>query len=214
MSTAFIIKYIQHFKAIRIIEREMFPVWLSVTGELLGNTPIDSPEFKLGIAKLDFFFGHLANKSIMFACDNEWAVEFMLEEASNLPLITPYDPTDDVLATLFVCKCNALADGAFEVAFVGVEDEHSSITYTYADDELPDLPTIEDWFGGKRAYYNQPWWNRNDSSTFDVLPPDDADLNEKPEFFFSLDFLKEQFQGPAEIIRPNFKPEVIAGKKK
>lgn len=212
--TAFVVKYTQHFKAIRVIDTELFPVWLTVSGELLGNTSIDSPEFKLGISKLDFWFRQLVDNSIMFSCENNWAIDFMLEQSGNLPLITPFEPTDDVLATLFNCKCNALANDAFSVGFFEVEDEHSSISFTYADDQLPDLPTIESWFGGTKTFYDKPWWHRNDSSTFDILPAEDDDLSEKPDCFFSLDFLKDSYQGPAEIIKPSFKPTVINGKKK
>lgn len=213
MSHSFLIKYTQHFSAIRILNKEMFPVWLTITGDLIGRSAIDSAEFRLSIAKFDFWFSNFVNNSIMFSSDNKWALEFMMEQSENMPLITPYEPTDDVLATLFTCKCNALAANALDVEYVSIEDERSCLTYTFADDTMPDLPTMDHWIGN-RTFFTTPWWHRNDSSTFDILPADDDDLESPPECFFSLDFLKERFQGPAEIIRPTFKPEIILGKKK
>ncbi len=210
----FLLKYTQSFNAIRILENELSPVRLMVSSEIVGNTPIESPEFRLGIAKIDFWFRNIVHNSIMLSAENEWAMSLLFEQPANIPLMAPYDPTDDVLATLFNCKCNVLANEAFEVGFFGVEDESSNLIFTYADEELPDLPTTEDWFVGSRSYYDKPWWLRDDSSTFDVLPGDDDDLNSKPDCFFSLDFLREQFHDPAEVIRPNFKPKVIHGKKK
>ena len=214
MATSFIIKYNQSFKAIRIIDNELIPTHISVSADLIGNSSIDSLEFRLGIAKLDFWFSQVINHSIMFACDNKWALEFLLEQSANMPLILPYEPTDDVLATVFNTKCNALSGGAFDVGLFTVEDEDSSLTFTFADEEATELPGFNDWFPDGRSFYKLPWWHRGDSSSFDVLPAEDDDLSKEPECFFSLDFLKERFIGPAEIIRPNFKPEIIPGKKK
>ena len=177
-TSKFLVKYTQKISAIRVLDTELFPVWLTVSGELVGSVPLDSLEFRLGIAKIDFWFTNLVHNSFMFSLENEWALD--LEPPINIPLVSPYEPTDDVLATLFSCKCNALAAGAFEISFFAVENDNSSMSFTYADDELPDLPTFDDC----RTYYEHPWWHRDDSSTFDILPDEDDDVNNPPDFFF------------------------------
>lgn len=205
----FAIKYTQHFSAIRILENELLPLYINVSAELIGKIDSDEIEFQLGVAKLDFWFTNIVQDSLIFSVDNRWANETLLETSANFPLITPYEPTDPMLASIFTCKCNALANEKFSVGFMTIESERSNLTYTYADDVMPDLPSMV----VGRSYYDKPWWNRDDSSTFDVLPPEDGDLNDKPECFFSLDFLRERFNKPAEIIRPKFKPTIIPNKK-
>lgn len=204
----FIIKYTQKFSAIKVLDTELFPVWLTVSTDLISDISIESSEFKLGIAKLDFWFTNIVQNSLMFSLENDWAID--LDPPQNLPLVTPYEPTDEVLALLFNCKCNALAAGAFEVSFFTVEDGASSLSFTYADDEMPNLPS----FDKDRSFFSQPWWHRGDSSTFDIMPSENDDITKPPDFFFSLDFLKEKSCGPAEIIRPSFKPTIISTKKK
>ncbi|NJO62368.1 MAG: hypothetical protein HC836_30335 [Richelia sp. RM2_1_2] len=212
-SNKFVLKYSQSFSAIRVVGTELFPIWLHVNAELLGNVAISDVEFQLGIAKMDYWFVNVIHNSVMFSSGNDWAMDCLLEMPANLPFIAPYEPTDDVLAILFNCKCNALSNGAFLVGYFTVEDENNNISYMYADEDMPDLPLPDEWFGGKKSYYEVPWWHRNDSSTFDITPSETDDLSKKPECFFSLDFLRERFNVSAEIIKPQFTPKVIAGKK-
>jgi hypothetical protein len=211
----FVIQLSHSFSAIRILEDTLIPTYWTVTAEIIGEKPLDSFEFQFGLEKIKFWFMNIINQSIIFSADNEFAFESLLDTSSNWPVICPSTPTDDILALVWHAKCSALADGAFFIGNFKVKsDTANNLTYIYIGESAPNLPTATDWFAGP-SYFDKPWWERGDSSTFDLDPTPDADLSKTPECFFSLDFLKETLQNEpkllAEVIRPNFK--VIKGSK-
>ena len=86
------------------------------------------------------------------------------------------------------------------------------------------LPNITEWMG-ERVYFNEPWWNRSDSSMIDMTADDTDDLSIKPELGINLIELvtdnsdliesidvektEDETKKSAEILRPTFRPRII-----
>jgi hypothetical protein len=105
------------------------------------------------------------------------------------------------------------------MAFGPVEvksDNQLGLQFTFVGDSSAVLPNNLEWVG-PRSFFDKPWWDRDDGSTLDVLPAEDADLTVKPVWAFSLDFLsfpkKMNATTNGKIVRPEFRPKVIDGGK-
>ncbi|MCK8783277.1 6-carboxytetrahydropterin synthase [Roseomonas sp. NAR14] len=96
---------------------------------------------------------------------------FRAEEPEHLPrlLVTPGDPTTEVLCCLFMAKLNAFlaADGGrLRCAALRIEETPTNAV-SFDGDPLAMLPEAAPGF--------LPWWRRPDLSINDLLPaPDDA----------------------------------------
>lgn len=210
------INFSQKFRAIRILGNECYITnWTlraNVYGELFGEDEIDN--LNIATMKVKFWFDNIVNDSIIFAKSNDWAVSAFLSDNDPLTdtniILVPDDPTDDKLALVFQAKMNALGN---PVGFSDIElesDNARGLSFTYVGETDRLLPSIEDWTIAE--HLGQPWWNRDDASTFDSP-------NLTAESIFDLNFLVDTVIPPvprpttsAKIIKPEFR--VIEGKKK
>lgn len=215
--------YKTKFRATRIIDNVVYPTAFKLESDIWLDMEELSKEEKdynlnLALVKIDFFFKNIMNNSIIFGSVNDWALEFLIKNneptTDNILVKCPLDPSDDHLAMLIQSKMSALSKG--NVIFGGVtitSNNSRGLRFTFVGEGVSSLPSMEEWVG-ERSYFSEPWWNRDDSSTIDVTPFPDSDLNEKPEFAFNLDFLGESLKPivnnvSTNIIRPKFKPVVI-----
>lgn len=178
-------------------------------------------ELELGIAKCRYWFENVVSKTIVFHKENDVAIDMFTEadtrlaRVTNMFMITPDEPRDEMLATLFQSKMNALAKGAFNVVAINVESDNlNGLSFTLAGDHAIFLPqTMEEWLGGP-SFFDVPWWMRDDRSTLDVYLMDEADRRNPPAWAASLDFLDKRTKTADEvIIRPDFNPQIIKGGK-
>lgn len=223
---AILVKFSLNFTSIRVFDNTIYPCEMSLKSDVLyleDDDAVDDYALKLALMKVHFFFDEIVSRGIMWGADNEWAANTFITDdgknvANNIPIITPFEPSDEHLAAVFQSKMNALAGGhlAFETVELSSKDA-GGLSFMFVGDSGLILPTMEEWIG-KHSYFDEPWWMRNDASTMDVIPDDDADLTIKPAFAYSLDFLGESLKPTeitnAKIIRPDFKPTVIKGGKK
>lgn len=217
--------YKTKFKATRIMGNTIYPTNFKLEAEVwldMDDLSQEDKDFNLNLTliKIDFFFKNIIDNSIMFAQSNDWASEFLIKDnaviVDNNIFSCPSDPSDDHLAMLFQSKMTALSKGY--VVFGGIQltsDNSRGLSFTFVGDGVNALPDMIDWVG-EVSYFEEPWWDRDDSSTYDIIPPEDADLSEKPDFAFDLDFLGQSLkpinpENVNNIVRPKFKPTVIKG---
>jgi hypothetical protein len=136
----------------------------------------------------------------------------------NLLLLSPDQPSDENLAILLQAKMNALAAGRLLFGAVEIKSNNlSGLRFTFIGSAKEALPDMGTWMGTNN-YFEQPWWERDDSSTLDVVPPPDANLEEKPTWAYSLDFIEKAIKPKQDrdsvIVRPDFNPTIIDGGKK
>lgn len=218
-----IVRYSLDVKTLRVIENEISNCHWKLKAEIIHDPDIepDEIEIKIALMKVRYFFEEIVANSVIWCNSNEWAAKAFLDDngkptIGNLPMLTPFEPTDDHLAIIFQSKMNAFAAPGMQFNFVELNPIDNDISFLFVGDAEEALPTIEEWVGD-RSYFDKPWWARNDGSTIDVIPNEDANLEEKPGFAYSLDFLGEHLRPKeitdAKIIKPAFKPQVIKGGK-
>jgi hypothetical protein len=216
---ALFISFHTRISLIRLADNVMLPSRLHIRADVCPNDDVTEAQLNNVMTKVKFWFDSIVSRSIAFSSDNEEALGIVINDegknrTANVLMITPGDPTDDVLAALFQAKLNALGGDAVEFGLVEIKSDNPiGLSFTFVGDATKLLPSMDRWMG-ERNYFDKPWWNRDDSSTLDVIPPEDADLTKTPKWAFSLDTMVETEKDEAEIVRPAFKPTIIDGGKK
>lgn len=208
------------FKTLRVIDNVLAAQMNTLKAEVHVKESCQEQDLSIALEKIHFFFDHIVSSAIMFSRDNEFALDMMFDDTGrqrtgNFPMILPEDPTEDFLALVFQSKLNALGGGKVWFSFVELSaDTRENLTCGFAGHAHMYLPEMSQWVG-PRAYHEAPWWERNDGSTFDIIPGEDADLTKPPQFGYDISFIEKQFlKSNAEqaiIVRPEFKPRIISG---
>lgn len=203
---------------VRVIGDAFYPSNIKLTMEILENPEAEDEDVDFGLTKMRFWIDNVFGKSIVFSSNNTLVIAMLVGETghnrtSNLFTLTPEEPSDPLLASLFQSKMNAFANGAFEIGMVEISsDNMDGMTFKYCGDGS-ELPTMEEWMG-TRTFFEKPWWERDDASSLDVVPSDDTDITITPAWAYNLDFLsgRSPEQG-GTIVRPQFRPKIIDGGK-
>jgi len=218
-----IVRYSLDIKTIRVIDNVVSAGNWKLKADIIQDPEITPEEndIKISLLKVRYFFEEIISNGIIWCNSNEWASNAFLDDngictVGNIPILTPHDPTDDHLAVIFQSKMNAFAPAGMQFNCVELVPNDYDVSFLFVGDAEEVLPTIDEWVG-PRSFFDKPWWARNDGSTIDITPNEDADLTVKPDYAFSLDFLGEHLK-PKEIkdgkiIKPTFNPTIIKGGK-
>jgi hypothetical protein len=226
----FFVKLNLEFKAIRIVENQMIPTHWKIQSELLYTDTSETDDevltnridldIRASISKFRYWLDNIVHNCVIVGADNEWAINSFFDENGHLTLgnnimILPGPPTDDLIAEVIHSKMNAMGNENIQFGVVELSsDDKNGLSYIFTGMGEFNLPSMEEWIG-ERAYFDKPWWARDDASTFDTIPNSDDDLSVTPASSFSLDFIKQslmnQYAVAAQVIRPTFKPTVIVG---
>lgn len=214
------------FKATRVVGNRLIPTTWKLKSEVIydddSELDDDTYDFNVEVAfsKIKFWFDNVVDNSLMLNRDNTWAQRAFLDQdgkqsVDNQLVILPNEPTDATLAEVLQSKMNALSGNSVSFGLVELtSDDDSGLNVVFTGVGEFNLPDMEEWVGTP-SFFTKPWWARDDASTIDVLPTEDADLSTPPAFAYSLDFIADALRPPtlgaATIIRPEFKPQVIDG---
>ncbi len=206
------IHYSFEFSMCRLLDALLLPSTIRVKAEvnIINDEAVD-----LALRKINYWLDNYVSGSIAVPA-NDIGLSLVLDEKSsprllNQLIITPEIPSDDHLCLLFQSKLQALAAGAFAVGMVEItSDNADGLTFTYVGDSEEWLPTMDEWITGP-TWFADPWWLRDDASTFDTMAPPDADLNIKPSWATDLNFLAKDSmpQEDAIILKGDFRPKII-----
>lgn len=194
------------------------PMLLSDSYEIKVDFVWSSPEIAKGnsaFLKIKFFLEECLHQAIF----THKSAPIKFADIENKVVVFPYVPTSDIIAMTIHSKLNAIADGALEVVAVtiGTKMDGTSMTYTYADDEYPAMPSLKQWVESDKYYYNAPWWGRNSSETQDYEIDENTDLTNPPEYDTVLDDIEKVVMGElqlkedgGEVVEINaWKPEIV-----
>jgi hypothetical protein len=214
--------FVFEIKIVRVIENILVPSTLKFEMEFIPMDTAEENHIERAFNKMRWWLDNVISKSIVFSHENSAAIQMFIDEevghtrVGNVLVVTPEEPDDQHLAAIFQAKLQALAGAAMAFGPVKVKSDNSlGLQFTFVGDSSAVLPRIADWVG-ERTYFDKPWWDRDDGSTLDVLPPEDADLTVKPAWAFNFDFLdkpKKTTETSGKIVRPEFRPTVIDGGK-
>lgn len=213
------------FEATRVIDQRLSPTKIKIKTDISTldqDTDDYAVRMEVALAKLNYWMEKIANKSVIFYADNQWALDCFMGQGGpatdNTIMLCPEDPTDAVLAELILCKLIALADGAFQFHAIDIESSDGrGMGFTFVGRPGESFPEATDWLTDHN-YFSKAWWNRGDASSLDVVPEDGDDLNEPPAWAYSLGFFADQMAAEVDVrenvvVRPEFRPRVIEGGK-
>lgn len=194
------------------------PMLLSDSYEIKVEFVWCSPEIAKGnsaFLKIKFFLEDYLHQSIF----THKSAPIKFADIENKIVVFPYVPTSDIIAMTIHSKLNAIADGALEVVAVtiGTKQDGNSMTFTYADEEYPALPSLKEWVDSDKYYYNTPWWGRNSAETQDYEVDENTDLTAPPKYDTVLDDIEKVVMGElqlkedgGEVVEINaWKPEIV-----
>jgi hypothetical protein len=200
---------------VRFIENMMLPSHLTMKAEVEF---IEEDNIDFALQKIEYWLDNFVAKAVVFCANNATAMDSLLDEQKaprlqNYLMVTPEEPTDDVLAMIFQSKLQALANGAMAIGMIEVTSDNSAgLGFTYVGDGEDELPAMDEWIMGAN-WFSVPWWCRNDASMIDTMAPEGADLSVAPGWAMDLEFLRKGESNAPEalIIKANFKPKIIDG---
>lgn len=201
---------------VRIIGNMFVPSYLKVQVMIERGETASDHDIELVLTKWKFYFDSIISKSIVFSSENDQAIDILvgsdgISKTSNVLMLSPEDPSDEAIASLFQAKMNALGKGHLVVYSLEISsDNMNGLSFALVGDHSLCLPaTIEDYLGGE-SFWEVPWWDRDDASSLDVLKPEgDVPV---PSWAYSLDFL-DRTQTKSVLSRSSFRPHVINGGK-
>lgn len=211
-----VLDYVQDVMIVRLLGTAVIPVHLHIKAEIMPLDETTQADMAIACAKLKFWFETIVNRCICIGRQNAEGLALFTEpngrmRAANMMMITPFEPTDEHLATLFQAKIGALSDDTLMVGYVRVSQDKVGLVATYIGTWMDDLPPMKDWFTTKPYYFDTPWWTRSDISMIDMIPLDHPDITVRPKWAYTLDFI-EQAMRPGEVEPPQNKESVIYGK--
>lgn len=199
-------------RGMRMIGSSLSPFAFTLRAEVVPVVEDPSPEAIVNaIRKWHIFIDDIIADGIFFSTDNVMASRLYGEEEEdepidNFPILIPMEPTDDAIAIILKAKLDTLSGDELSIRDLTFrEDSGVGISYTITGDLSDILPTMADWMGDN--YFSHPWWFRDDPTTVDLH----YGPGEKPPY--AEEWELEEEPKPSSVIRPEFRPTVIDGKK-
>jgi len=213
------ISFEQEITMVRLMEDHFLPSQISIKAQIYPLKGSNDQDLEIAFQKVSFWLDNVVSRCIAFKRSNEAAQKMLISEgknnSSNMLMLTPEEPTDEMMAILFQAKMTALSE--HKIAFGSVEIKSNNWTglrFTFLGDASESLPNMDEWVGSPN-YFDEPWWNRDDASTLDVVIDSSTDTTTKPAWAYKLDFIANAIRPAHETIaRPIFKPKIIDGGKK
>lgn len=212
-------------QAIRIFDREIVVTDMNLSMDLISTAhdssdPLSVIRRRTALSKIRYWLDNHFQNSLMFTKENEWAIRAFMCNGKDDPgvenniVLLPYEPTEEILVLILQSKLQALGGQDIILGNLSLEiDDVSGLCYTYTGAGELELPTNEEWMG-THAWFDKPWWSRNDATSTDVVALEEDDITKVPDWATSLDHLADDFISAdfsAQIIRPIFRPRVIDG---
>jgi hypothetical protein len=218
-----VIDYTQKVTLIRFLGNHLLPAYMSIRAEVIPSEYTKEIDFDVTFAKIKFWFDTIVARSVVFCRTNKAAIDMIMKEneqpnIANHIMITPYEPNDEHLASLFQSKMTALSGGTINFGCVRIKTDSNGLVFTYVGDWEEDLPKMEDWFATKQYYFDAPWWTRDDVSTLDMTVGE-IDPTVLPAWAFNLNFIEESIRPKRDVkedeesvvIKGTFQPKIIDG---
>ena len=193
------INFAHTVSAFRFINNMIYPATWEISSSIYFGDELENYDEILNntFIKVKFLFDEIIKNSIFISKENKSNIK----NIHNNIVMTPNEPTDDHLCMIFQAKLNALGERKIHFNEIQLKSNDGvGLIFTYSGDSYNHLPDMEDW--AKDSIFTDPWWNRNDASTYDIESQNIEDHSHVYDFSFLLNEFKPKI---AKIIKPNFK---------
>ncbi len=205
------VSYTQEAEFIRFIGNHLIPSKFVMDFHLEISDEADELMVCSALEKFEFWVNNYVDGCLAISHDNDEALQMVLSDGEtrigNPLMLTADNPSDGHILSLFVCKFNAFAKGAFSVDMANIHMEDGGLSNTILGNPLSTLPSMEEWIDTPN-WFDEPWWNRPDSSTIDTHAPVGTNFNERPKWAKLL-VVSEEIQKNVMVIPGKFSPKVV-----
>lgn len=188
ISKEVIINKIHNFDNLFSMENIPYTINVEITAEP-GEPKPDQKEINishsLNYHKINFLLETIINESFLVTPGTAEHLLNLFSEFDNNVILSP-DNGEASLGVMLHAKINTITTDNF-VGGIEVIDNRTNTCYTYYDDEneYVFLPSIQEMIlENGIAFHEQPWWFRNDISTYDGCAKDENEYNHYLENHF------------------------------
>jgi hypothetical protein len=159
----------------RMLEQKDYEIDFSIHTEGVQGSTAGAVSQNKGFQKIVYLLTDIINESIVYAPDQIPLMEKYFADYDNNFLVLPMI-SETMLIECLHSKFNALLDENTYTDFIGLKDNFAGLGYSYLNDEVNDydLPVDNTWVG-EFPFWDKPWWERYDSTTFDNTGKDEIE---------------------------------------
>lgn len=199
---------------VRFVHDHILGCSINMVFDYAINPEGDPEEMVFAWRKIEYFMDSL-EQIMMVHAGNPLSVSVSIDSTTqscrfaNPIMLTPEEPTEDHFATLLLSKLNKLGAGSISFGGVEVESlENHGIIVAVSGFTGDDLPTMVNWMGPNN-WFDQPWWARDDGSTYDAFAPEETDVSQRPDWAYDWEFLREKPRAAGLVLNAGFKPRLV-----
>lgn len=159
----------------RMLEQKDYEIDFSIHTEGVQGSTAGAVSQNKGFQKIVYLLTDIINESIVYAPEQIPLMEKYFADYDNNFLVLPII-SETMLIECLHSKFNTLLDEHTYTDFIGLKDNFAGLGYSYLNDESNDydLPVDNTWVG-EFPFWDKPWWERYDSTTFDNTGKDEIE---------------------------------------
>ena len=185
-------------KEIQFLEMFSFNVSWTMFANIDNDISINELSIRqnIGYQKIEHFLRHYCNNALWYEVKDIPTINSHFTVTQNSLCVTP-GVNLMYLANVLFAKLNSICDECIIISKLQLQDLSSGITYTVEDNEgeIPAVLPTQEEFMGELSIYDDPWWCRDDVSTYDSKAQDKEELAE----------IKENIEKSKEVLEADFK---------
>ena len=192
-------------KEIVAVQPNRFNINWSMFAELRSDSDPDQLAIDQNISyqKIHHFLSYYVDNALWYAPESMLCIDTHFSATDNGLLITPDTNISMLCSTLFA-KMNSISKPDIHICDVKIYDFLTNMSYDYNDEEyiIPaGLPEQKN-FMGELSVHEQPWWERDDVSTYDNKALDEKELHDiRMKLLEAEDILERDFRTIEEEVK-------------
>lgn len=209
------LSYEKEFTGIRAFDHGIDTCTWDMGIDFLLNPDSNEKDQSLSFNKIDFFVDHMLNKSLFVCADDKfWCNQKTVEKIKTNYIQLPGQPMDDMVTKVLLKKFTSITHPHIFLLGINLHCSNSKIRFHYTDANRVEFPKMDDWVPGPMRFHDKPWWDRDDTDTFDLVPIDQKELDNPPRNSVTFKALDDIFNQSKEkqgevIDIKGFQPKII-----
>lgn len=172
------------FSGVRAIDGMLSPVDWKLEVDVVGSESESSNEVTISVEKVI----HWIHNTLLFpvvCCPSDDIMYRISNAVHNCPIHLPVMPTDDILVQVLHRKIKTIAGKALHIGELRLDSNDSTIKYSYGKLRSEKVFFSVDQYHREELYHKDPWWERNDSHSFEYPITNENSKEAYDEFFSS-----------------------------